>query len=311
MTATRLRHALLAAGVVVGLACGFGLLVVLSVLAPLSQPQTGAIACRPSGEARTAIPPRYLSLYQQAARRYRLDWAVLAAIGHVESAHGANMGPSSAGALGPMQFMPATWATYAVDGDRDGDRDVMSPADAIPASARYLRIAGAPSDWHAALFAYNHATWYVQLVLKQADRYRASCTQHAADLGGGRLAWPVRGPVTSPFGMRWGRLHPGIDIAAHTGTPIHAAERGTVTLLGPVAGYGNYLCIQHQPRLTTCYAHLSDYRTQLGRVVARGQVVGLVGCTGHCLGDHLHFEVRLGPPWGAAINPQPYLTRSG
>lgn len=307
MTAARPRHALLVALASVGLALGLGLVVLLSVLAPLSQPQTGAIACNPSGEARSAIPPRYLSLYQRAAHRYRLDWAVLAAIGQVESGHGSNMGPSSAGALGPMQFMPATWAAYAVDGDHDGRRDVMSPADAIPAAARYLRAAGAPGDWHAALLAYNHATWYVQLVLDQAARYRASCREHAADLGGGTLAWPVRGTVTSPFGMRWGRLHAGIDIAAPAGTAIHAAERGSVTLLGPVAGYGNYLCIQHRPSLTSCYAHLSDYRTQLGRRVARGQLVGLVGCTGHCLGDHLHFEVRVGPPWSRPVDPLRYL----
>jgi murein DD-endopeptidase MepM/ murein hydrolase activator NlpD len=111
--------------------------------------------------------------------------------------------------------------------------------------------------------------------------------------------------------MRWGRLHAGIDIAAPAGTPVHAAAAGTVALAGPVAGYGNYLCIRHRPRLTTCYAHLSDYRAREGDRVRRGQVVGLVGCTGRCFGDHLHFEVRLGPPWATPTDPARYLAPNG
>jgi murein DD-endopeptidase MepM/ murein hydrolase activator NlpD len=205
--------------------------------------------------------------------------------------------------------MPATWAAYGVDGNRDGRRDVMDPEDAIPGAARYLKASGAPGDWRGALFAYNHADWYVQQVLDQAERYRATCRTPTDSFspGTGPLGWPVRGPITSPFGMRWGRLHAGIDIAAPAGTPVHAAERGRVALRGPVSGYGNYLCIQHLPRLTTCYAHLSGYRARLNQIVQRGQVVGLVGCTGRCFGDHLHFEVRLGPPFAQPADPMPHL----
>ncbi|ROO89269.1 transglycosylase protein with SLT domain [Actinocorallia herbida] len=114
----------------------------------------------------------YLDLYKRAATACPgLSWTVLAAIGQVESDHGTNVGPSSAGALGPMQFMPATWQSYGTDGDGDGKADIMSPFDAIPAAAGYLCAAGAQKDLYKAVFAYNHADWYVQEVLALADAY--------------------------------------------------------------------------------------------------------------------------------------------
>lgn len=123
-------------------------------------------------------------------------------------------------------------------------------------------------------------------------------------LGAGGLAWPVSGPVVSPFGQRWGRLHAGVDIAAPAGTVIRAAEAGAVAISGPVGGYGNYVCVQHTDRLSTCYAHLSRFLTQKGAVVGQGDPIGLVGCTGHCFGDHLHFETRVD---GQPVDPAGYL----
>jgi murein DD-endopeptidase MepM/ murein hydrolase activator NlpD len=122
--------------------------------------------------------------------------------------------------------------------------------------------------------------------------------------GTGQLIWPVNGPVVSPFGMRWGRLHAGIDIAVPGGTPIRAADGGRVVLLGEVSGYGNYTCVQHTSSLSTCYAHQSGYATSMGASVRQGQVIGYVGCTGHCFGDHLHFETRIN---GTPVNPAGYL----
>jgi soluble lytic murein transglycosylase-like protein len=116
----------------------------------------------------------YMKLYKKSARQYGFgeDWYVLAAVGKVESNHGENMGSSSAGAMGPMQFLPSTWETAGVDGDGDGVANIMDPRDAIPASARYLRSGGAPRDWYRALFTYNHADWYVVKVLGVAEGYR-------------------------------------------------------------------------------------------------------------------------------------------
>jgi murein DD-endopeptidase MepM/ murein hydrolase activator NlpD len=118
------------------------------------------------------------------------------------------------------------------------------------------------------------------------------------------LIWPVNGPVVSPFGMRWGRLHAGIDIAVPTGTPIHAAAAGTVVIAGWVSGYGNYTCIDHGGGLATCYAHQETMDVSVGQHVAQGQVIGLTDCTGHCLGPHLHFEVRVN---GTPVDPLGYL----
>jgi peptidoglycan DL-endopeptidase CwlO len=122
--------------------------------------------------------------------------------------------------------------------------------------------------------------------------------------GSGSMIWPVNGPVVSPFGMRWGRLHAGVDIAVPAGTPIRAADSGRVVLLGWTGGYGNYTCISHGGSLSTCYAHQSRYATSNGASVSKGQVIGYVGCTGHCFGDHLHFEVRVN---GAPVDPLGYL----
>jgi len=121
--------------------------------------------------------------------------------------------------------------------------------------------------------------------------------------GSGALIWPVNGPVVSPFGMRWGRLHAGVDIAVGSGTPIRAADSGRVVLLGWTGGYGNYTCISHGS-LSTCYAHQSRYATSMGASVSKGQVIGYVGCTGHCFGDHLHFETRVN---GSPVDPLGYL----
>jgi murein DD-endopeptidase MepM/ murein hydrolase activator NlpD len=118
------------------------------------------------------------------------------------------------------------------------------------------------------------------------------------------LIWPVSGPVTSPFGYRWGRLHAGIDIGVPYGTPIHAAASGTVVLAGWNGGYGNYTCIDHGGGMATCYAHQSSYAVSSGAQVSQGQVIGYVGSTGHSFGAHLHFEVRIN---GNPVDPLGYL----
>ncbi len=122
--------------------------------------------------------------------------------------------------------------------------------------------------------------------------------------GTGRFIYPMNGTFTSPFGMRWGRLHAGIDIAAPIGTPIRAADGGRVAIAGAVSGYGNYTCIQHGNGLSTCYGHQSSIGVSVGQTVKQGQVIGLCGNTGRSTGPHLHFEVRVN---GNPVNPMGYL----
>jgi murein DD-endopeptidase MepM/ murein hydrolase activator NlpD len=122
--------------------------------------------------------------------------------------------------------------------------------------------------------------------------------------GSGGLIWPVNGPIVSPFGMRWGRLHAGVDIAVPSGTPVHAAAAGTVAIAGWVSGYGNYVCIQHGGALSTCYGHNTSLNVSVGQHVGQGQVIASSGCTGHCFGPHVHFETRIN---GAPVDPMGYL----
>ena len=116
--------------------------------------------------------------------------------------------------------------------------------------------------------------------------------------------WPVNGPVTSGYGMRWGRLHEGIDIAAATGTQIWAAASGTVIYAGWLGGYGNLVVVDHGNGLATAYAHASAILVSVGQSVAQGETVALVGSTGNSSGPHLHFEVRVN---GTAVDPLLYL----
>ncbi len=122
--------------------------------------------------------------------------------------------------------------------------------------------------------------------------------------GSGSFIWPVDGTLTSPFGQRWGRLHAGIDIAAPDGTPIRAADSGSVVLAAYTGGYGNYTCVQHAGSLSTCYAHQSGFATSVGASVSQGQVIGYVGNTGASYGAHLHFEIRVN---GTPVDPFGYL----
>jgi murein DD-endopeptidase MepM/ murein hydrolase activator NlpD len=117
------------------------------------------------------------------------------------------------------------------------------------------------------------------------------------------LMWPVSGPVVSGYGWRWGRMHEGIDIAAGYGTPIRASASGNVIYAGWMGGYGNLIIIDHGNGLATAYAHQSSFAVG-GGTVSQGQTIGYVGCTGHCFGPHLHFEVRSN---GGAVDPLGYL----
>jgi hypothetical protein len=244
------------------------------------------------------IPTDYLALYQDAGRRYGLDWPVLAAVGRVESDHGrltAGCTPNEAGALGPMQFLPASFA-QATEWASLADADICDPADAIPAAAAYLRHFGAPDDWRRALYAYNHSAAYVDLVLAWAARYGYAVA----------VVWPLDGPITQRFGPTdsalqpplWYRgqwyehFHAGLDVAAPVGTPVVAIASGVVTFAGPIADGAVVVELEHAPGVTSAYAHLQpDPPVREGQSVAAGQTLGFVGLTGTTTGAHLHLAV--------------------
>src|SRR5207253_4972275 len=121
-------------------------------------------------------------LWRRAATAYGVPWQVLAAINKIESNFGQNMGPSSAGAIGWMQFMPSTWLRWGVDADGDGVADPWNAGDAVHAAARYLAASGGQNDISRAVFSYNHADWYVREVLDLAQVYGNGTIQQTAGL---------------------------------------------------------------------------------------------------------------------------------
>jgi murein DD-endopeptidase MepM/ murein hydrolase activator NlpD len=136
------------------------------------------------------------------------------------------------------------------------------------------------------------------------DAQRGAGTTGSGQPSAAGLIWPCDGVVVSGFGMRWGRMHEGIDIGCAYGTPNRAAASGTVIYAGWLGGYGNLVVVDHGHGLSTAYAHASSILVSVGQSVSQGQTVSLVGSTGHSTGPHLHFEVRVN---GVAVDPLPYL----
>jgi murein DD-endopeptidase MepM/ murein hydrolase activator NlpD len=134
--------------------------------------------------------------------------------------------------------------------------------------------------------------------------HQAKAAVMALGTSGKGFIWPLNGSITSYYGPRWGRMHTGIDINGTTGQPIVAAKEGTVVLASYYSGYGNAVIVDHGGGYATLYAHMSSFNTSDGDYVEQGDVVGYVGCTGSCTGDHLHFEVRVN---GDPVDPMPYL----
>jgi murein DD-endopeptidase MepM/ murein hydrolase activator NlpD len=135
-----------------------------------------------------------------------------------------------------------------------------------------------------------------------AQLQATASSSHDSTPSASGLIWPVSGSVTSGFGWRWGRMHEGIDIGAPYGAGVVASASGTVVHAGWMGGYGNLVVIDHGGGLSTAYAHLSSIVA--GGSVGQGQTIGYIGCTGHCFGAHLHFEVRVN---GSPVDPLGYL----
>ena len=201
--------------------------------------------------------------------------------------------------------VPATWpCKYEVPEEYErfphvrGGRRVVTSMRCIPRGEDEEARAAAAS----LVSALRH--WSAARTAETAAAMLAAAGSTGPSVEGPGLMWPLDGPVTSGFGPRWGRSHQGIDIDGVTGDPVVAAAAGEVIFAGPYAGYGNAVAIDHGDGLRTLYAHLSAFGVRKGNIVAKGQVIGLVGCTGHCFGDHLHFEVLVN---GVPVDPLVYL----
>ncbi|MGB7588356.1 MAG: lytic transglycosylase domain-containing protein [Solirubrobacterales bacterium] len=172
------KVALIVLAVIAGLLFFTGLLV-----ASASQGEgSSGMFCTVVGEGNEEIPPEYVPWLQKAATKYELGprgFSIVAAIHKIESDFGRSTlpgvksGTNEAGAAGPGQFLAGTWTFYGVDGNNDGFRDIYSVPDSVFSTANYLHASGAPKDWRGAIFEYNHATWYVEEVLEQANKYDA------------------------------------------------------------------------------------------------------------------------------------------
>jgi cell wall-associated NlpC family hydrolase len=223
---------------VAGAAVAVGLsltLLLLAAVAPTASQASTSLAGGPSVAALSGIPPTYLALYMSAARTCPgLPWGLLAGIGEVESDHGQSTAPgvrsgaNYAGAEGPMQFEPATFAQYAVDGDHDGQLSAYDPADAIYTAAAMLCANGAASSTAAgirqAVFAYNHSQAYVNDVLGWAARYTVPVPSGEAATA---IAFALR-QIGKPY--QWGAAGPdaydcsGLVYAAYAAAGIHIAR---------------------------------------------------------------------------------------
>ncbi|HUC00465.1 MAG TPA: peptidoglycan DD-metalloendopeptidase family protein [Solirubrobacterales bacterium] len=190
----------------------------------------------------------------------------------------------------------------------------------VALAGRQQALVGARADREAALATISEheeeldgdvSAIQSEIVAQLAATGAAPLPAGPIQAGSGGLIWPVSGPIASGFGGRdigaGYEYHPGIDIAVGEGTPIQAAAAGTVALQQSEAesgGYGNFTCIDHGGGLSTCYAHQSSFAVSLGDSVSQGEVIGYTGCTGYCLGPHLHFEVRI---YGEVTDPMGYL----
>ncbi len=198
-------------------------------------------------------------------------------------------------------------------------RDVLDEQQALLAAVEEIRnsqalAAAAAREAEERLAARQHALeqeeGLLEAILRRIEAERREAARRGVSPGRaatGSMAWPACGRLTSSYGPRWGRMHRGQDIAAPRGTPIYAAQSGTVVYAQRRGGYGNLILIDHHNGIITAYAHLNRFRVRVGDVVERRQRIGDMGSTGNSTGSHLHFETRVN---GSAVNPRQYLSGS-
>jgi hypothetical protein len=210
------------------------------------------------------IPPFLLPIYQAAGIQYGVRWEILAAINEIETDYGRNLNVSSAGARGWMQFMPQTWKRYGTDANRDHERDPYNPVDAIFAAARYLKASGADKDIKQAIFAYNHADWYVESVLMRARLIGGM----PADLVGS-LTGLTEGRFPVAATSRYTRGKHATNIFSRAGAAVIAVQDAKVVRIGRSAKLGRFLRVRDAFGNTYTYGRLAkvahSYRVTTAR----------------------------------------------
>jgi murein DD-endopeptidase MepM/ murein hydrolase activator NlpD len=228
------------------------------------------------------IPPFLLPIYQACGTEYGIPWEVLASINKIETAFGTNLNVSSAGALGWMQFMPGTWEGYGVDANGDGRKDPYNPVDAICAAASYLKASGGSHDLYNAIFAYNHADWYVQEVLLYARAYGklptdlvgsltgltegahfpvAADARYADDISARAALSKATPKVRDEYGnaaevISSSPTRRGINIFASEGAPVVAVNDGVIVKMGNSKKLGRYVVLRDAYGNRYIYARL-------------------------------------------------------
>ena len=224
------------------------------------------------------VPIFLLPIYQAAGIQYGVRWEVLAAINEIETDYGRNLNVSSAGALGWMQFIPSSWRMYGVDANKDGKKDPYNPVDAIFAAGRYLKAAGAEKDLRRAIFAYNHANWYVDSVMLRAKLITGVPADLVGSLTGlteGRFPVYARARYADDLAEREAskRVKKGqnaanvvtskddrgsIDVFARSGSPVVAVNDGVIKKIGRSKKLGRYMQLQDVYGNTYTYSGLGS-----------------------------------------------------
>ena len=210
------------------------------------------------------IPPFLLSIYQAAGIQYGVPWEVLAAINAIETDYGRNVNVSSAGATGWMQFMPASWRQYGVDANEDGTKDPYNPVDAIFAAARYLKAAGAEESLRKAVFAYNHADWYVDDVLRRARLIAGLPSDLVGSLTGltqGRS--PIAARLSYEHRAPGAPARSALRIRAAAGAPAVAVQDGRIMRVGTSPRLGRFVMLRDAYGNTYTYGHLAKLATNV------------------------------------------------
>jgi hypothetical protein len=238
------------------------------------------------------IPPFLLPIYEAAGTQYGIRWEVLAAINEIETDYGRNLNVSSAGALGWMQFMPGTWRMYGVDANHDGEKDPFNPVDAIFAAARYLRAAGGDQDLRRAIFAYNHADWYVDSVLMRAQVIGGLPSDLIGSLTGltqGRFPIAARATYADAVRVRGRKVRGTASASSASPTPRRsidvfsrdrasaiAVNDGRVVRIGRSKALGRFVVLQDVYGNTYTYGNLGSvartYPAPRPRTVRKAQV---------------------------------------